>query len=185
MKKVLSWAFAAALLCGLNVFTSCSNDDNPVVPADNLAEKLIGKWITAERNDAPVPTNMKVVTTFVSPTLAYSSAAMNIFINNPIWKDSTPFDVEINGNIVTLTEKNAGEGVPVIDKMDITSISETEMTANCTTQITHVQEYKTRYVKVIADYSEAILGLWECTGLTGGETFNDANARLEFLADGT
>ena len=42
-----------------------------------------------------------------------------------------------------------------------------------------------RYVKLTADYAEPILGLWECTGLTGIETYNDANARLEFLADGT
>ena len=41
------------------------------------------------------------------------------------------------------------------------------------------------FVKQTADYREAILGLWECTGLTGIETYNDANARLEFLADGT
>ena len=128
---------------------------------------------------------MKVVTTFVSPTLAYSSAAMTIFKDNPIWKDYTPFDVEIKGNLVTLTEKNSGEGVPVKDEMNITAISETEMTANSTTHILHVQTFKVRYVKVTADYSDDILGAWECTGLTGGETFNDANARLEFLSDGT
>ena len=185
MKKVLSWAFAAALICGLNALTSCTNDDNPAVPSNNISEKLIGKWIKAERNDAPVPTNMKVVTTFVSPTLAYSSAAMTIFKDNPIWKDYTPFDVEIKGNLVTLTEKNYGEGVPVKDELNITAISETEMTANSTTHILHAQTFKVRYVKVTADYSDDILGAWECTSLTGGETFNDANARLEFLADGT
>ena len=42
-----------------------------------------------------------------------------------------------------------------------------------------------RYLKVTADYSAAILGLWECQELTGIETYNDANARLEFFADGT
>ena len=42
-----------------------------------------------------------------------------------------------------------------------------------------------RYVKQTADYTAAILGLWECQELTGIETYNDANARLEFLADGT
>ena len=49
MKKLLSWSFAAALICGLNVFSSCinDNDDNPVDPADNLAEKIIGKWMIA------------------------------------------------------------------------------------------------------------------------------------------
>ena len=49
MKKLLSWGFAAAMICGLNVFSSCinDNDDNPVDPADHLAEKIIGKWMIA------------------------------------------------------------------------------------------------------------------------------------------
>ena len=42
-----------------------------------------------------------------------------------------------------------------------------------------------RYKRVNRDYSEAILGLWECKGLKGGETYNDANGRLEFFEDGT
>ena len=40
-------------------------------------------------------------------------------------------------------------------------------------------------IRVNEDYSEAIIGLWECTELTGIETFNNANARLEFFNDGT
>ena len=42
-----------------------------------------------------------------------------------------------------------------------------------------------RFEKLTRDYREAVLGLWECTELTGIETYNDANARLEFFADGT
>ena len=42
-----------------------------------------------------------------------------------------------------------------------------------------------RFVKVAKDFKQDILGLWECTGLTGIETNNDSNARLEFLADDT
>ena len=45
-------------------------------------------------------------------------------------------------------------------------------------------ESTVRFVKVTADYTAAILGLWECQELTGIETYNDANARLEFFADG-
>ena len=30
-----------------------------------------------------------------------------------------------------------------------------------------------------------LVGLWECEGITGGETYNDANGRLEFFDDGT
>ena len=42
-----------------------------------------------------------------------------------------------------------------------------------------------RFVKVAKDFKQDILGLWECTGLTGIETYNDANSRLEFFADDT
>ena len=45
MKKYLNWMLAAILICGASVFTSCSEQDNPVKPDLNLAEKLVGKWI--------------------------------------------------------------------------------------------------------------------------------------------
>ena len=31
MNKILNWVFAATLVCGASVFTSCSNDDNPIL----------------------------------------------------------------------------------------------------------------------------------------------------------
>ena len=73
MKKFLSWAFAAALICSSTVFTSCVNEDNPVNPADNLAEKLIGKWMPVYLDGNPVVTDLKSVYTFVSATKAYMS----------------------------------------------------------------------------------------------------------------
>ncbi len=45
-------------------------------------------------------------------------------------------------------------------------------------------EYNIRLTKVTTDYKNAVLGKWECTGLTGIETYNDANAMLEFYQDG-
>ena len=51
MKKVLSCVFAAILICGSSVFSSCSaNDDNPI-PQPEVTEKLSGSWFTEiERN---------------------------------------------------------------------------------------------------------------------------------------
>lgn len=34
MRKKLNWVLAATLICGASVFTSCTNDVNPVVPTD-------------------------------------------------------------------------------------------------------------------------------------------------------
>ena len=75
MKRLMQWVIAAALICGASVFTSCTKQDNPVNPADNLAEKIIGKWITADKNGQPMLTNEKRVVTFVSATKAYMSAS--------------------------------------------------------------------------------------------------------------
>ena len=45
-KNFVHWMFAAILVCGASVFTSCSsNDDNPTQPDLNVAEKIIGKWM--------------------------------------------------------------------------------------------------------------------------------------------
>ena len=47
-RKIL-WMLAAILFCGVAaMFTSCTNEDNPVKPVDNLSEKIIGTWITAD-----------------------------------------------------------------------------------------------------------------------------------------
>ena len=75
MKRILM-VLAATLICGASVFTSCTNSDNPVVPVEpdlNVAEKITGKWMVAEIEGQPCPTNWKTVLTFVSPTQAYGS----------------------------------------------------------------------------------------------------------------
>ena len=74
-RKIL-WMLTAILICGTTTFTSCTNEDNPVNPVDNLSEKIIGKWITADVNGKDTPTNEKSVLTFVSTTKAYKSASI-------------------------------------------------------------------------------------------------------------
>ena len=193
MNKFLSWVFAAALICGLNLFSSCvnNNDDNPVKPTDNLAEKIIGKWIFAERNGEPTPTNKKRVFTFISPTEIYVSASRSVESpGDTIWFDHIMADLAIHGNTVTLT-MHVDEHTTMVDEFNVTAINDAEFTAilKVTVIVDGTVERSTenniRLTKVTVDYREAILGMWECKGLKGDETFNDANARLEFFADGT
>ena len=189
----LQWILAAILICGASAFTACtSNDDNPLKPIDNLSEKIIGKWILADKSGEPAPTNLKAVFTFKSSTEASGSISINnIGKHSAIWNDGTAFDVSINGNLVTLTEKGSNEGITAKEEFYITSISNTEFTAYRKTCVFENGEKKVeinekvRFVKVTVDFSTDILGTWECEGLTGGETYNDDNARLVFLADGT
>ena len=191
MKKMMNWVLVATMICGATTFTSCTNEDNPVNPVDNLSEKIIGKWITADVNGKDTPTNEKSVLTFVSTTKAYKSASI---LSNTDWItrwiDKLESDVVINGNKVTLTN-HSSENQMAIEEYIISDINDIEFTANKKTSVwvdgqkKAERESVVRFEKIKADYAEPILGLWECEGLIGDETYNDANARLEFLADGT
>lgn len=192
-KRVFQWVLAAILtICGTSVFTACTTDnaDNAVKPIDNLSQKLIGKWITADLDGKPAVTNRKSVYTFVSANKAYSSASFSPKEKDSYWLDLLESDVVISGNKVTLTN-HPDEHETGVEEFIITDITDSEFNANQKViltvdgKVTLSADFVTRYTKVNQDYSKDILSIWECTGLTGGETFNDANARLEFLKDGT
>ena len=191
MKKLLNWMFAAILICGASVFTACSsNDDNPATPDLGVKEKIIGKWMETDVNGEPLLTNRKIVFNFVSATRALVSASRNSHPESGFWVDHEEADVTIDGNKVTLTIQSDEHTTSVME-FNVTAISSSEFTANRKLTVTidgnvvHTANEVFRLVKQTADYAEPILGLWECTELTGIETYNDANARLEFLADGT
>ena len=188
MKK-LFMVLAATVICGASLFTSCKKDkDNTDL---NLKENIIGKWMTADVDGKPSPTNKKRVVTFVSATKAYYSSSRTTRPEvDATWNDQLEADVAISGNKVTLT-MHSDEHTTSVEEYIITNINNSELTANHKVTITvdgnvtHSAEAILRLTKVTADYSAAILGLWECQELTGIETYNDANARLEFFADGT
>ena len=191
MKKLMNWVLAATLICGATLFTACSNQDHPATPDLNLSEKILGKWEAAERDGEPITTNKKTIFTFVSATKAYVSASRNSHPEmNPSWMDKLEADVVIIGDKITLTF-HPDEHKTSVHEFSITSINGSEfsaierVTVRVDGNVILSSEQTVRFEKTTADYAEPILGLWECTGLTGGETFNDANARLEFLADGT
>ncbi len=220
----MHWVMAAILVCGATVFTSCSNDDNSVKPTDNLAEKLIGKWMMYTDGDGQQAlTNNKEVITFVSSTKAYVSRSREAMGNEPQapkpldpesqapkpqdlpdskpgapgWDNYEECDVTFDGNMVILTS-GGPEGSKHSVKYEIKSISETEFVCEVFREAPGggpdtpsdedkeiVNQQDQLYKRVTRDYSEAILGLWECKGLKGGETYNDANGRLEFFDDDT
>ena len=190
MRKIFNWMLAATLIYGASVFTACSsNDDNPATPDLNLSEKIIGKWILAETNGNPTPTNHKYVITFASPTKGYLSASLNAYAEiSSFWGDRQDVDVAISGDMVKNTMV-INEHLTVVDDMKVTSITDADTWGDLKVSwiadgtVIKTAEESIRTVKVTDDYSQAILGLWECQGITGGETNNDANARLEFLAD--
>lgn len=191
MKKIMNLVLAAILICGVITFASCSKQDNPVNPADNLADKILGKWMPVYLDGNPVVTDLKSVYTFVSATKAYMSVSINAQQGEEIvWNNQKELDLSINGNKMTLTN-HSDEHTTMVEEFNITAIDGSAFTANHKITVTvdgsvmlH-NEGTIRFEKLTRDYREAIIGLWECKGLSGGETYNDDNDRLEFFEDGT
>ncbi len=184
---------AATLICGSTVFTSCSKDDNPVDPADNLAEKILGKWMKADRNGMPLPSDEKMVYTFKSATKCDVSASYDAGPEvGADWIDKYEVDVTINKNVVTLTS-GSEKGSTLVIEFEITAIDDHEFTANHKVTITYggavvyVVEDVLRFTKVNRNYKEAILGLWEgkVTSSEGSEYDDGETHRWEYKADGT
>ena len=194
MKRMINLMLAAILICGAAAFTSCTNEDNPTDPADNLAEKIIGKWMDVEFDGQPALTSDKSVVTFVSPTKAIYSISRTDFTETQVkWAVYRECDVEISDNKVTLTSHPEGNpSITLQEEYIITSITDTEMVCIYRHTTFHdgqargsVNEKNVRMKKIGTDYRADIIGLWECEGISGGDTYNDANARLEFFDDGT
>ena len=184
------WMLAAILICGATTFTSCSNDDNDN-NIDNLSEKIIGKWMTADIDGKSAPTNEKTVLTFLSATKATVSESKADYAGQAAkWSPAREYEVQIDGDKVTLTG-HPTEINTIINEYTIISINDNEMfcalkhTVIRNDKIIKVTEMQLRFTKLTADYAQPILGLWECEGLIGDETYNDGNDRLEFLSDGT
>ena len=181
---------AATLICGACVFTSCKKDkDNTDL---NLKEKIIGKWITADVDGQPLTTNEKKAITFVSTTKAYISAAFNA---NPEigahWINQMEAAVAIDGNKVTVTT-HPDEHTTLVEELTVTAINDSELTANrkltatIDGNIVDTKEETVRYVKLTADYSEAILGTWQGHCTSEGSVFDDGQEhRWEYRADGS
>ena len=193
MQKIMHWMLAAILICGSTAFTACTNEDNPVTPTDNLAEKIIGKWIFAERNGEATPTNKKRVFTFLSNTKAIVSAAHTMVTpEDTKWLDHIEADVAISDNTVTLT-MHPDEHTTMVDEFNITAIDDAEFTAilKVTVTVDGTVESSTEnniiLSKLDTDYSEDIIGLWRgyVTSEEGSEFDDGEEHQWEYKADGT
>ena len=193
MRKMTLWMMAVILtLCGSVMFTSCSNDDNPVNPELNVAEKIIGKWIVTDKNGQPLLSNKKTVYTFVSTTKALVSSS---FSARPkvaaLWGEGIEANVAINGNKVTQSSC-PDENTTITEVLNVTDINDKEFTANY--EITVIvdgnvvdnEQMILRYEKLTADYTADIVGTWQGRCTSEGSVFDDGQEhRWEYKADGT
>ena len=190
MKKLFK-VLAATIICGATTFTSCTNDDNPATPDLGVKEKIIGKWIVADKNGKPLSSNEKTVYTFVSATKATVSTSINTHPEvGTHWNDRLDADVTIDDNKISLTD-HPDETTTVVEEYIVTDISGTEFTANHKVVVTKDgivvdnDNHVLRLVKTI-DYRDAIVGTWEGRCTSEGSVFDDGQEhRWEYKADGT
>lgn len=180
------WILAIALLA----LTACHRES--VTPDLHVAEMIIGKWMKSDQNGQPLPTNQKMVYTFVSPTKAIMSASIDARPEvGTHWVDQLEADVTISGNKVSLTSYSE-EGATMVVDYNITSIDAKQFTADHKVTITlngsvvYSVEDILRFEKVTADFSDAVHGIWEGRCTSANSAFDDGQLhRWEYREDGT
>ena len=190
MTTLKQWMLAAILIIsGASVMTSCtdSNSDNPV-DENTLSEKIIGKWIVADLNGDPAPTNQKTVLTFVSPTKVIGVMAD---CYGTAWNEDLSADVSIEGNKVTFTTKDAEKRdhlvcmtVNSIDDKDIVMAYDWRIFVDG--ELIFQDVTQDRWERIAEDYETDVLGTWEGKRLNDESEFDDGKEhRWEFHDDGT
>ena len=175
------------------LMTACtSNDDNPTPsgPSESvIKENIVGKWKAVMQDGKERVTNRHAIMTFFADgTMTYTRSYYSDYWGIQIWANRAPYTYTVSDNLVTR------EGLEENGQMrktfyEVNSIGNSEMEMALTGYVLDGQNYPikqiNKYKHVTADYSEDIIGLWEATEMTGEQTYNDDNARLAFLADGT
>ena len=187
MKKNNFYALLASVMLAATagLMTACtSNDDNPTPrgPSESvIKEKIIGKWKGITQDGAELTTNVRTVLTFnADGTRTVSTSRFESNTNEYLFRNKQSGTYAIEGSqLKNYLDTNDGYDVAIynIDVIDDSQLAMTMQNLN--------PGRKSVYKRVTADYSEDIIGLWEVTEMTGEETYNDDNARLAFLADGT
>jgi len=167
MKKIMNWALAAIIICGASVMTACSsdNDDNPVVD-NSLAEKIVGKWIHTDTDGETVTTDMMSVYTFAKDGTALKGFYSMSMTESGVWAYNQETDVAISGNDLRFTAK--------------TTLSKNgQVTATYGPRQEH-------FIKTEADYTNAVVGLWEITFTSDNPEYESSEPYRElYRADGT
>mgnify|MGYP002620148009 CR=1 FL=1 len=175
------------------LMTSCATEDNPGKPTGPsesvVKEKIVGKWKAVMQDGKERVTNRHAIMTFFADgTMTYTRSYYSDYWGIQIWANRAPYTYTVSDNLVTR------EGLEENGQMrktfyEVNSIGNSEMEMALTGYVLDGQNYPikqtNKYKHVTADYSEDIIGLWEATETTGEQTYNDDNARLAFLTDGT
>lgn len=166
-------------------FVSCRSGEGKDEQSQKEIEAgIIGKWKVVKTNGTETPTNEETIITYRQGGICYRSASEYIpMLRDHVWLSKQEMEYSINGNRL-IEIGNIGER-----QLTIISIDEERMVL---TQDKYIYNGKTdetavsyELTKISVDYSRDIIGLWEGVEMTGEETYGNAEARIEYNADGT
>lgn len=196
--NILRGFCVTALTCCALAFLACSANESAGKTAENqpignLSEKLVGKWIHAETDGAPVLTNQKSVRTFAledSVMKVYNSMALNDV--GAWWEHKKNMDIAIDGNRIILKAKY-DNGKSVTTEMMVTAITDKDMRFDAKTTLfndgeayAEIAPRHERFVRIEKDYSQEILGVWEGHVTSEQSAYDDHKQhRWEYRDDGT
>ena len=132
-------------------------------------------------------TNNRIINTYYSGNKQSHSCSRYVEqVHTYIWFNKFIIRYEINGN--ELRERLEETTQKLFSK--VTFIDESRLCKNdykITTPSGQELSLNVNftYHKVTADYSQAIIGMWEGVEMTGDETYGGTNHRIEYKADGT
>ncbi len=162
------------------VFTSCSNDEsdnNPIQSTSEIESMLVGKWKSTVEDSEEVLTDRRSVRTYFSDGTTYISFSRKFQALGFQWASKYLMSYQIKDDILTV-KNPSNEKSYQFQIIDIGDDFANYMGIQPASGIM-------KTVRVSADYSNDILGLWEGVEMTGDETFGNVEARIEYKADGT
>lgn len=184
MKKSRLWLLASILICGAMTFSSCSKDK------DNVAEKIIGKWLNVESAGLPLTADILSVSTFVKEGSGYKCYYSISEADFDVWFYKKQADVTVDGNTIMVT-LNVDDITTVEEMTDITVNGDDLYYIGKTTLYIHGEEIASygpcqeHYVKVNEDFSEIVIGRWEGTVTSDEPGFTPYPICEKYLANGT
>lgn len=187
MKKIFTIIALVA-----TVLASCGKDEDNNDNGRSLAQQLQGKWMDAEHNGQPVPTNEKWVVTFTSDTTAIVSTSRADFTEvSEMWDAYRTCGVSIDGDKVTLSYE-PNKRLRVVFEYDVDTVTSSEFKAHSVqriyrdNEVVASREMDARYEKVPADYRQDIIGVWEGRVTSEGSDHDDDELhRWEYREDAT
>ena len=187
--KILALAIGAVAM----TFASCSSDEevSNVPSQQEIETKIIGKWKIVSGLGVETPTNNRFIETYEAGGNGFeSSCIVHPETKELGWINKKAFLYTISGSYVVTKDnmevkpEGAPESMPAPEPMEnkqqIMSIDNSSMSVSRLNG-----EMQINLQKVTADYSQDIIGMWEGVEMTGYETYGNAEARIEYKADGT